>query len=168
MPSALVFLGKLGAALADLDASIAAFEKSGNPSAARFHRVYRGTVLFYAMDFEGTLQDCGPAALRPLESALAALWIAFAHNLAPSRIVRLSGIRRMRRSRLSKPSRTESIEDGVCGSIVSNGSETALIGSICETSVDQIGIERPVVDARLALLGDLGGAYVSALIEELT
>jgi hypothetical protein len=50
----------------------------------------------------------------------------------------------MRRSWLSKPGRTESIEDVVCGSIVSDGSETALIGSICETSVDQIGRERPM------------------------
>jgi hypothetical protein len=50
----------------------------------------------------------------------------------------------MRRSRLSKPGQTEPIEGVVCGSIVSDGSETALTGSICKTSINQIGMERPM------------------------
>ncbi|MGL4967348.1 MAG: ATP-binding protein [Inquilinus sp.] len=67
VPWSLVLLGEFGAALADMDASIAAFEKGGDSSAASVAQIFRGTLLFHAMDFEGVLRDCGPAASRPSE-----------------------------------------------------------------------------------------------------
>jgi DNA-binding winged helix-turn-helix (wHTH) protein/tetratricopeptide (TPR) repeat protein len=62
VPWSLFSLGEFGTALAGIDASIVAFEKGGDPSAASFIQVFRGTLLFQVMDFEGVLQDCGPAA----------------------------------------------------------------------------------------------------------
>ncbi|HEY9348318.1 MAG TPA: AAA family ATPase, partial [Inquilinus sp.] len=67
VPWAKFFLGEFGVALADMDASIAAFEKDGDSFTAGFIRVYRGALHFHLMDFEGALQDCGPVAFRPFE-----------------------------------------------------------------------------------------------------
>ena len=60
-------LGDFGAAWKEFDASIASFEKSGDAGAVRSFQVYRATLRFYAMDFEGVLQDCAPAALGLLD-----------------------------------------------------------------------------------------------------
>lgn len=72
VPWSLFSLGEFGAALTDLDASIAAFKK-GDPCAASYIQVYRGALLFHAMNFEGVLWDCGPVASHPFE-----------HNAAPA------------------------------------------------------------------------------------
>jgi tetratricopeptide (TPR) repeat protein len=66
-PWARFSLGEFGAAWKEFDASIASFEKSGDLSAVRSFQVYRGILRFYAMDFEGVLQDCAPAAHGPSE-----------------------------------------------------------------------------------------------------
>jgi DNA-binding winged helix-turn-helix (wHTH) protein len=55
-------LGNFGAASKEFDASIASFEKSGDTSAVQSFRIYRATLRFYAMDFEGVLQDCALVA----------------------------------------------------------------------------------------------------------
>ena len=57
-------LGDFGAAWDECDKSIVSFEKSGD-SAARSFQIYRATLRFYAMDFEGVLQDCVTAADSP-------------------------------------------------------------------------------------------------------
>ncbi|HLZ66677.1 MAG TPA: AAA family ATPase [Aliidongia sp.] len=62
VPWSLFSLGKFGAALSDLDASIAAFESAGDSSSAHYLQVYRGALLLHALDFEGALRDCRPAA----------------------------------------------------------------------------------------------------------
>jgi DNA-binding winged helix-turn-helix (wHTH) protein len=67
IPWALFSLGKCGAALAELDASIAAFEKDSEFAAASLIKAYRGALHFYIMDFEGVLLDCRPLTSRPLE-----------------------------------------------------------------------------------------------------
>ncbi|MDB5394416.1 MAG: transcriptional regulator, putative ATPase, winged helix family [Rhodospirillales bacterium] len=64
-PWALFSLGQFGDSLTEFDASIAAFESVDDPSAARAFQVYRGVMLFHAMDFEGVLRDCKPIAARP-------------------------------------------------------------------------------------------------------
>ncbi|MEJ0096097.1 MAG: AAA family ATPase [Methylocella sp.] len=61
VPWSLLSLGEFGAALTEFDAGIAAFERNGEPSAAHSLRLYRGVLLFQAMDFEGVLQACGPS-----------------------------------------------------------------------------------------------------------
>jgi DNA-binding winged helix-turn-helix (wHTH) protein len=71
VPWSLFSRGEFGAALAAFDSSIAAFDKSGDPSAAHSLQIYRAVLLFHAMDFEGVLQACSPVALqivRPLKS----------------------------------------------------------------------------------------------------
>jgi DNA-binding winged helix-turn-helix (wHTH) protein/tetratricopeptide (TPR) repeat protein len=71
VPWSLFSLGEFGGALTEFDASIAAFEKNGDASAAHSLQVYRSVLLFHAMDFEGVLQACRPVAaqvIRPLES----------------------------------------------------------------------------------------------------
>ena len=60
-------LGETGTALADMDASISAFEKDSEFSAASLMLVHRGGLHFYIMDFEDVLLDCRPIASRPLE-----------------------------------------------------------------------------------------------------
>jgi len=67
VPWSIFSLGEFGTALAGMDASIAAFEKGGDSSAASFTQVFRGAMLFHSMDFEGTLRDCGPVASQPYE-----------------------------------------------------------------------------------------------------
>jgi DNA-binding winged helix-turn-helix (wHTH) protein/tetratricopeptide (TPR) repeat protein len=67
VPWSRFLLGEFGVALADMDASIASFEKDGDSFAAGLIRVYRGALHFHLMDFEGALQDCGPVASRPFE-----------------------------------------------------------------------------------------------------
>jgi DNA-binding winged helix-turn-helix (wHTH) protein/tetratricopeptide (TPR) repeat protein len=67
VPWSLFSLGEFGAALKDLDASIAAFEKNSDPAAASYLQVYRGALSFHAMNFEGVLRDCGPIAANPFE-----------------------------------------------------------------------------------------------------
>jgi len=62
VPWSFMALGELGAGLERFAANIAAFEKADDPSAASYIQVYRGALLFYAMDFEGALRDCVPAA----------------------------------------------------------------------------------------------------------
>jgi DNA-binding winged helix-turn-helix (wHTH) protein/tetratricopeptide (TPR) repeat protein len=64
-------LGDFGAASREFDASIASFEKSGDISAARSFQVYRATLRFYAMDFEGVLQDCAPITHDPSDDTSA-------------------------------------------------------------------------------------------------
>ncbi len=66
-PWCLFSLGEFDAALADLTASITAFESGGDASSAQFVQVFRGALLCHAMDFEGALRDCGPAAALPPE-----------------------------------------------------------------------------------------------------
>jgi hypothetical protein len=67
IPWAQFSLGECGTALADLDASIAAFEKESEFAAVSLIKSFRGGLHFYIMDFEGVLLDCGPLASRPLE-----------------------------------------------------------------------------------------------------
>ncbi|GGF32151.1 hypothetical protein GCM10011611_42880 [Aliidongia dinghuensis] len=67
VPWCLFFLGEFAAGLSDLNASITAFESGGDASAANFLQVFRGALLYHAMDFEGVLRDCGPAASLPAE-----------------------------------------------------------------------------------------------------
>ncbi|GAB7524040.1 ATP-binding protein [Paraburkholderia sp. 2C] len=62
VPWALFSRGEFGAGLDALDASILAFEENGEPLAVRPLRVYRGMLLFHAMDFEGVLQACESVA----------------------------------------------------------------------------------------------------------
>ena len=67
VPWSLFSLGEFGAALADMDANIAAFQKAEDSSGAGYIQVFRGNLLFHAMDFEGVLRDCGPVASHPFE-----------------------------------------------------------------------------------------------------
>jgi tetratricopeptide (TPR) repeat protein len=67
VPWCLFSLGEFAAALSDLDVSTAAYESGGDASAAQFVQVFRGALLYHAMDFEGVLQNCGPAAALPPE-----------------------------------------------------------------------------------------------------
>jgi tetratricopeptide (TPR) repeat protein len=67
VPWSIFSLGEFGTALARMDASITAFEKGGDSSAASFIQVFRGALLFHSMDFEGTLRDCRPVAFQPFE-----------------------------------------------------------------------------------------------------
>jgi DNA-binding winged helix-turn-helix (wHTH) protein len=64
-PWTLLFLGQFGDSLTEFNASIAAFESIDDPSAACAFQVYRGVMLFHAMDFEGVLRDCKPIAAHP-------------------------------------------------------------------------------------------------------
>jgi tetratricopeptide (TPR) repeat protein len=64
-PWALFSLGQFGDSLAEFNASIAAFESVDDPAAARAFQVYRGVMLFHALDFEGVLRDCKPIATHP-------------------------------------------------------------------------------------------------------
>jgi DNA-binding winged helix-turn-helix (wHTH) protein/tetratricopeptide (TPR) repeat protein len=66
-PWSLFSLGECGAALAHMDASIAAFENGGDSIAASFIQVFRGALHFQLMDFEGVLRDCGPSASQAFE-----------------------------------------------------------------------------------------------------
>lgn len=78
VPWSLFSLGEFGPALTDFDASIAAFEKNGDRSAALSLQVYRAVLLFHAMDFEGVLEACGPIAsrtVRPVEGYAAAVHV---------------------------------------------------------------------------------------------
>lgn len=61
-------LGEFGAAWNEFSASIAAFEKNADPSAACSFHVYRGVLRFYALDFEGVLHDCEKAMQTSGES----------------------------------------------------------------------------------------------------
>jgi DNA-binding winged helix-turn-helix (wHTH) protein len=72
-PWSLCYLGQFGAALAELDASVAACEKNGDVSATHSFHVYRGLVLFHALDFEGVLQACAPVANLSTKRADAAI-----------------------------------------------------------------------------------------------
>lgn len=67
VPWSFMALGELGAGLDRFAANIAAFEKADDPSAAGYIQVYRGALLFHAMDFEGILRDCAPAAAHSFE-----------------------------------------------------------------------------------------------------
>ncbi|GGF32156.1 hypothetical protein GCM10011611_42890 [Aliidongia dinghuensis] len=67
VPWCLFSLGDLGAGLSELSAGIVAFESGGDASAAKFLQVFRGALLYHAMDFEGVLRDCGPVASLPPE-----------------------------------------------------------------------------------------------------
>ncbi|MGL4961019.1 MAG: ATP-binding protein [Inquilinus sp.] len=67
VPWSLMALGELGPGLERFAATIAAFEKADDPSAASYIQVYRGALLFHAMDFEGVLRDCVPAAAHCFE-----------------------------------------------------------------------------------------------------
>ncbi|MGL4959766.1 MAG: AAA family ATPase [Inquilinus sp.] len=67
VPWSMFLLGEFGAALADMDTNIAAFEKGGDSFAVSFVQVYRGALHFHILDFEGALRDCRPAASRPSE-----------------------------------------------------------------------------------------------------
>jgi hypothetical protein len=66
-PWSLFSLGEFGAGLGRLAANIAAFERADDPSAASYIQVYRGSLLFHAMDFEGVLRDCVPLGARAVE-----------------------------------------------------------------------------------------------------
>jgi len=67
VPWSLFSLGEFGTALADMDASVAAFEKAGDSSTASYIQVFRGVLHFHAMNYEGVLQDCAPVASHPFE-----------------------------------------------------------------------------------------------------
>jgi DNA-binding winged helix-turn-helix (wHTH) protein/tetratricopeptide (TPR) repeat protein len=67
MPWCLFSFGEFGAGLADMNASITAFESGGDASAAHLLQVFRGALLYHAMDFEGVLRHCAPAVALPLE-----------------------------------------------------------------------------------------------------
>ena len=67
VPWCLFYLGEIGTALTDLNASITAFESGGDASTAQLIQVFRGASLYHAMDFEGVLRDCGLAASLPPE-----------------------------------------------------------------------------------------------------
>lgn len=66
-------LGDFGAAWKEYDESIAAFEKSGDATAVRSFQVYRATLRFYAMDFEGVLQDCSSTGQGPSDDGAASI-----------------------------------------------------------------------------------------------
>jgi hypothetical protein len=68
IPWALFSLGEFGTALADMNSSIAAFEKDGEFSAISLIQAYRGGLYFFIMDFEGVLLDCAPIASLPFEN----------------------------------------------------------------------------------------------------
>jgi hypothetical protein len=68
VPWSLFSLGEFSVAFAKMDSSIAAFETGGDFGAANFIQVFRGALHFHAMDYEGTLRDCGTVATsRPSE-----------------------------------------------------------------------------------------------------
>ena len=62
VPWSLMFLGELGEALAGYQASITAFERNEDHSAAQALRIYRGVLRFFAMDYSGVLEACEPVA----------------------------------------------------------------------------------------------------------
>jgi tetratricopeptide (TPR) repeat protein len=66
VPWSLFSRGSFGAALNELDSSLAVFEKEDDRSAVLAYQVYRGVLRFCAFDFEGVLRDCEPiASLSP-------------------------------------------------------------------------------------------------------
>jgi DNA-binding winged helix-turn-helix (wHTH) protein/tetratricopeptide (TPR) repeat protein len=67
VPWCLFSLGDFGGALSDMNASITAFEIGGDASTANFVQVFRGALLYHALDFEGVLRNCLPAASLPPE-----------------------------------------------------------------------------------------------------
>jgi tetratricopeptide (TPR) repeat protein len=75
VPWSLFSRGAFGAALNELDASIAIFEKEDDRSAVLSYQVYRGVLRFYAFDFDGVLRDCEPIASLSPESAAPSGWI---------------------------------------------------------------------------------------------
>jgi DNA-binding winged helix-turn-helix (wHTH) protein len=64
-PWARYALGDFGAAWNEFDTSISSFERIGDAPAVRSFQVYRAILRLYAMDFEGVLEDCTPAAQAP-------------------------------------------------------------------------------------------------------
>jgi tetratricopeptide (TPR) repeat protein len=72
VPWSLLSLGQFGAALGEFNATIESLQSSGDPSTAGSFQVYRGVLLFHAMDFEGVLANCNGVASGSLESESAA------------------------------------------------------------------------------------------------
>lgn len=67
VPWSLFSLGEFGAAFDAFDASTAAFEQNGDPSVVHSLRIYRGVLLFHALDYEGVLLECGTAARAAMQ-----------------------------------------------------------------------------------------------------
>jgi tetratricopeptide (TPR) repeat protein len=65
-----------------LDGSIVAFDKNGDPAAARYLQVYRGSLYFHVMNFEGVLQDCGSAAAALLARDVGSVMLPIGYRIA--------------------------------------------------------------------------------------
>jgi DNA-binding winged helix-turn-helix (wHTH) protein/tetratricopeptide (TPR) repeat protein len=62
VPWSLIFLGEFGEALTEYQASITAFERNEDHSAAQVLGIYRGVLRFFAMDYSGVLEACETVA----------------------------------------------------------------------------------------------------------
>jgi DNA-binding winged helix-turn-helix (wHTH) protein len=72
VPWSQLSLGKFSDALGEFTSTIENLQKNGDPSMARSFQVYRGILLFHAMDFEGVLADCAEMVSDTLQSDAAA------------------------------------------------------------------------------------------------
>jgi hypothetical protein len=75
IPWSLFARGAFGAALNELDSSLAVFEKEDDRSAVLSYQVYRGVLRFHAFDFEGVQWDCEPIVSLSTNPATSAIRI---------------------------------------------------------------------------------------------
>jgi DNA-binding winged helix-turn-helix (wHTH) protein len=88
------FQGELGRSVTEYEAGIAAFERSGDQSAAESLRLYSGMIKFFCMDYRGVLDTCEEVAsqvtgkreypadiarLLPLEHRMSLVFSGLAH-----------------------------------------------------------------------------------------
>ena len=88
------FLGELGRSVTEYETGIAAFERSGDQSAAQSLRLYSGMIQFFCMDYRGVLDTCEEVAshvtgrreypteiarLLPLEHRISLVFSGLAH-----------------------------------------------------------------------------------------